>query len=361
MLQNFKCFSKIFYGNGNSKALRSFTKVFFVALVCMLMLGITMPIGAMHIGNDGSAYYTANIMGGDVFSQAFSDNFSMVGVLGQDFGAHNTGNPLEVVLWNGMTIVAHREIIFTVTIDNLPLSPQRVRNAIAVEDVMEHLGRAKNVDLVYAGDARRYLIDGETLALQTTFTRLETTQLTLPYETHENRTNQVWAGDVRTRYSGIPGIAEETARIIYVGGVEVSREIVEEHIITPPRDAIFDVGTGQLGAIADVESPYFHYARRVRMEATAYTAGFCCTGKHPGDRWYRITASGREVEHGIVAVDRRIIPLGTRLYVEGYGFALAADVGGAIRGYKIDLFMEELHDALQFGRRHLYVWILDEI
>jgi 3D (Asp-Asp-Asp) domain-containing protein len=97
------------------------------------------------------------------------------------------------------------------------------------------------------------------------------------------------------------------------------------------------------------------------MEATAYTAGYCCTNKHPWDPWYRITASGREVEHGIVAVDRTLIPLGTRLYVDGYGFAIAADVGGAIRGYKIDLFMEDLGDALRFGRRHIYVWVLDNI
>jgi len=65
------------------------------------------------------------------------------------------------------------------------------------------------------------------------------------------------------------------------------------------------------------------------------------------------------VEHGIVAVDPTVIPLGTRLYVEGYGFALAADTGSAIRGYKIDLFMEYIGDARQFGRRDVTVFILE--
>jgi 3D (Asp-Asp-Asp) domain-containing protein len=60
-----------------------------------------------------------------------------------------------------------------------------------------------------------------------------------------------------------------------------------------------------------------------------------------------------------VAVDPTIIPLGTHLYVEGYGFALAADVGGAIKGYKIDLYYEEMEDALRFGRRDLTVYILN--
>jgi len=95
------------------------------------------------------------------------------------------------------------------------------------------------------------------------------------------------------------------------------------------------------------------------MEATAYTSGYGCTGKLPCDPWYGITASGMHVRHGVVAVDRTLIPLGTRLYVEGYGFAIAADVGGAIRGYKIDLFMYCINDARRFGRRHINVWILD--
>jgi len=96
------------------------------------------------------------------------------------------------------------------------------------------------------------------------------------------------------------------------------------------------------------------------MNASAYTAGFSCTGKRPGHPAYRITRSGREVEHGIVAVDPAFIPLGTKLYVEGYGFAIAADTGGAIRGYKIDLFMEYMGDALRFGRRNITVFILEQ-
>ena len=65
------------------------------------------------------------------------------------------------------------------------------------------------------------------------------------------------------------------------------------------------------------------------------------------------------MRRGLVAVDTRVIPFGTRLYIEGYGFAVADDTGGAIRGNKIDLAMDTLSEAYQFGRRTVVVHILE--
>ena len=59
-----------------------------------------------------------------------------------------------------------------------------------------------------------------------------------------------------------------------------------------------------------------------------------------------------------VAVDSSVIPLGSKVYVEGYGVAIASDTGGAIKGNKIDLFMNSESECLQFGRRPVTVTIL---
>jgi 3D (Asp-Asp-Asp) domain-containing protein len=59
----------------------------------------------------------------------------------------------------------------------------------------------------------------------------------------------------------------------------------------------------------------------------------------------------------MVAVDPRVIPLGTELHIEGYGSAVAADTGGAIQGQKIDLYMDSEHECLQWGRRKVEVQI----
>jgi len=92
------------------------------------------------------------------------------------------------------------------------------------------------------------------------------------------------------------------------------------------------------------------------MEATAYVA-LCkegCTGK---------TATGinlLENPHAkVIAVDPSIIPLGSKVWVEGYGYAIAGDTGGGIKGYEIDVYMPSERDAIRWGRRMVKVKILD--
>lgn len=92
------------------------------------------------------------------------------------------------------------------------------------------------------------------------------------------------------------------------------------------------------------------YSAVYTMEATAYLPS---DGGGSG-----ITASGMYAQRGVVAVDPNVIPLGTRLYIPGYGEAIAADTGGAIRGARIDLCMESYNEAMQFGRRNVEVYVL---
>lgn len=93
------------------------------------------------------------------------------------------------------------------------------------------------------------------------------------------------------------------------------------------------------------------YAAVMSMEASAYLPG---DGNGAG-----ITATGIPATYGVVAVDPSVIPLGTRLYIPGYGEAVAADTGGAIYGNRIDLCMESYSEAMRFGRRSVTVYVLD--
>lgn len=268
---------------------------------------------------------------------------------------------LDALLFDGIEISIEREVSFYVQIDgDAPLN--RVsRPGITVADIQRQLQQETETALLFGGDATAQIQNGDVLNFDSWRERVEVQFIPLPYELIENRTNAVSAGREHLRVAGEYGAKAITTAIVYIGGAEDSREVIGEEILFEPVDAILDIGTGWLGSLTDVNRPDFHYYRRVRMEATAYTAGYGCTGKHPCDPWFGITASGRRVEHGIVAVDRNVIPLGTRLYVENHGFSIAADVGGAIRGYKIDLYMTCIEDALRFGRRFIYVWILDDI
>ena len=84
------------------------------------------------------------------------------------------------------------------------------------------------------------------------------------------------------------------------------------------------------------------------FEATAY----CYTGNR--------TATGTWPSRGTIAVDPAIIPLGTRLYVEGYGEGIAEDTGGAIKGEILDLYMESEDECWDWGRRTVKVRIIEE-
>ena len=87
------------------------------------------------------------------------------------------------------------------------------------------------------------------------------------------------------------------------------------------------------------------------MEATAYLP---TDGNGEG-----ITKMGTLARHGVVAVDPNVIPLGTRVFIPGYGVAIAEDTGSAILGNRIDLCMEDYTSAMIFGRRVVPVYILE--
>jgi 3D (Asp-Asp-Asp) domain-containing protein len=93
---------------------------------------------------------------------------------------------------------------------------------------------------------------------------------------------------------------------------------------------------------------------------TAYTAGKESTGKTPSHPQYGITYSGVKAEEGrTVAVDPKVIPLGSTVYIEGIGIRKAEDTGSAIKGSKIDVFMNDVGEARTFGvKRNVKVFVL---
>ena len=91
--------------------------------------------------------------------------------------------------------------------------------------------------------------------------------------------------------------------------------------------------------------------RTLYVEATAYSP----FDKDAGSR----TATGETLRRGIIAVDPAVIPLGTEVYIPGYGAARAADTGGAIRGHVIDIAFDTYEEAIAFGRRNLEIYIIE--
>jgi len=213
-----------------------------------------------------------------------------------------------------------------------------------------------NKDQVRPGLSAR-LENGMTIKVLRIQEKVETKRVVIANRIERREDPDLVQGKMKLIQQGKDGIKERVTKITYVDGRIDKKEIVEEKIIQQPMNRIVVVGTKKLSAPSrsiKTSRGDFRYRRMVHMNASAYAADPRCTGKY-GNR----TASGMRAGYGVVAVDRGVIPLGTRLYIEGYGHAIAADVGGAIRGNRIDLCFDNYHQALRFGRRTMKVYILE--
>jgi len=98
--------------------------------------------------------------------------------------------------------------------------------------------------------------------------------------------------------------------------------------------------------------------------ATGYYAGVESTGKHPGHPQYGITYSGVRARRGIIstiAADLSIFPIGTLLYIPGYGYGVVADIGSAVKGNVIDLYFQTKEDIYrEWGKRTVEVIVIEE-
>ncbi|HEX9746114.1 MAG TPA: 3D domain-containing protein [bacterium] len=152
---------------------------------------------------------------------------------------------------------------------------------------------------------------------------------------------------------GTPGIEQDVTRIYYRNGVESTRFPIGSRVLLEPTPRVARIGTHSMPPLAsrgDLVS-----RNVIQMVATGYDPSpASCYPFADG-----FTATGHPAGHGVCAVDPSVIPLGTQLWIEGYGYALACDTGGAIKGNRIDVCFDTHSEAISWGRRTVLVYILD--
>ncbi len=179
------------------------------------------------------------------------------------------------------------------------------------------------------------------------------------FATVTRKDNSLQSGREKVVQSGESGVVERYYEVIFENGQEVSRELVKTTTVKESKDRVVAVGTRvATPTVSRGSSPTSSNAsggKTITVTATAYTAG-CngCSG---------ITATGINLNNNrnakVIAVDPNVIPLGTRVHVEGYGNAIAGDTGGAIVGNKIDVHVPTKSEAFAWGRRTVKVTFLD--
>lgn len=145
--------------------------------------------------------------------------------------------------------------------------------------------------------------------------------------------------------SGEDGLTRKRYLVRYENGVEMMRRELTTIVIKEPKPEIIILGTKGTLMISSRSS--VNPKKTLQVEATAYT--------HTGNT----TFTGVYPRVGTIAVDPAVIPLGSRMWVEGYGYGIAQDTGGLIKGQIIDLFMENEQECWRWGRRRVNVYILE--
>lgn len=170
----------------------------------------------------------------------------------------------------------------------------------------------------------------------------------IPYEVVTKNDSHMELGEERVMYEGNNGSKNVFVKVTTLITGELEKVDLAEIVLKKPEEKIVALGTTD---VVQTSRGEMRFEKVMQMEATAYTPwDEGCIG---------ITANGMKAGHGVVAVDPRTIPLGTRLYIQGYGYAIAADTGGAIKGDRIDLCMDTKNEAFSFGRRSVKVYILE--
>lgn len=209
--------------------------------------------------------------------------------------------------------------------------------------------------------------------------------VTLDPETRYLPTTNIRRGQTQRIQVGLPGQRIIVERVWSLNGKVTKREFVSQAIGRASRPAVVALGTRAHYLPARI--PYHkRYARAYRLSArggspldrmsarsstrsvpftgslrAVRSIDLVATGYSPDPRengGYTTTATGLPIGYGAAAVDPRLIPLGTKLYVEGYGYAFACDTGGAIKGHRIDLAYDSYYLANTKGRKRVRVWIL---
>jgi 3D (Asp-Asp-Asp) domain-containing protein len=263
--------------------------------------------------------------------------------------------PVDARVVSGMTVLVKHSVPVT-----LDLGGERVELDVIGETVADALvaaGAKLSSNPGVTPAVTTALKPGMLISAPKTFMRVVTEEATLPAAVVLRKDSRLARGRRVVAAPGSPGMVLRVYRVLVTDGVEGQRVLSGERVLVAAQPRIVRVGTqfrlfGLLRrneARPRVANKAPKAGRRMFVVATGYSAA------EPGlDPW---TATGRRATYGVCAVDPSVIPLGTKLWIPGYGYAIAADTGGAIRGNRIDLCFDSVADARVWGRRSVTVVI----
>ena len=308
---------------------------------------------------------------------------------------------ISAQIQDGDTITVNREKLFYLNTSG---------KTFEIRTTAETVGDALRLDGFCVGkydevipDVNTPVTNGLTVSVTRVYVEIHETQVDIPFTKKTIENNEKYAGYRQVIQEGVTGTMVRTFKTVSKENAGITATLIGETIIKQPIEEIVEIGTKEIpkstilppsaqtvltsgktangvphhalpalaqnntrtiieGNVAITASGTFTFSRVLKTRATAYEGSSASNGK-----WAGQTATGRAPVYGVVAVDPKVIPLNSKLYIESadggkswvYGFAIAGDTGGAIKGDRIDLCYNSLDQCYQFGRRNAVVYVLD--
>ncbi|PKQ37675.1 MAG: hypothetical protein CVT59_06425 [Actinobacteria bacterium HGW-Actinobacteria-1] len=319
--------------------------------------------GVTVIVDGGTAYYRTQ-------ADTVADVLAEAGI---EVDVHDVVTPAaDAAISDGSTIVVRHAIPVKIDCNGEILDLDVVGTTVA--DALVAAGLDPSLGLDVQPEVESPLRADMTIVAKDVFLRISQEEVDMPFDIIEKQDASMVVGQRKVLTAGVVGRAIRVYEIVVTGGVEGARYVKAEQVLTEPVPQVVAVGskkvTKQLPVIASITHKGAKKTAappasgtKMTVTATAYTPWDAGCGGLPVIQ-RKLAAYNIPEGWGIVAVDPKVIPLGSKVYVSGYGNAIAADTGGAIRGNRIDVCFWAGGEsvarkaAINWGRRTVTITII---
>jgi uncharacterized protein YabE (DUF348 family) len=267
-------------------------------------------------------------------------------------------------LRHGDQIRIERAVAVTVRADGKEIVHYTTGDTVAdvLDELAIELGEEDRVD----PSLDQAVAADETIRIVRVETVIEEIAEPIPFETVTTNDANLLKGKSAVVREGKEGRLVKKYRSVREDGVEVSRTLIDESVVEPSVNKVVALGAKNPVVALSASSPVVETVTKdgisfgvkkvlKNVKLTAYHAGLDSTGKEEGDPGYGKTYTGTTVTEGrTIAVDPKVIPLGWWVYIEGFGFRRAEDIGSAVKGNKIDIYFKDAEYVRKFGVKSGY-------
>ena len=296
-----------------------------VSAIAVIGIGVVVASVAMSTVSEAT-FEPAAYIGGQMKVAESAENFL---IKDSDDTRHDGSNYVTISIFEGKEMVCST-------------------GASTVGEVLENMNVAVEGDYVLRENEADAITSDKVISIDKVTYGTVTEESSVPFETKYVDVQNIARGKTKVAKAGANGVSTATYKVTYVNGVESERVLESQVITKQPTTQVVNRGVGGTITIGGKTYSYSHY---IDCKTTVYTGG-------------GTTASGLPATEAVIAVDPRVIPLGTKVYVaDSYcyvGIRTAADTGGAIKGNFIDIYFDEDNPSLWgYGVRSARVYILD--